>query len=138
MDWQKLNQQVIAEFRNNGGRVAQFGDLPVVILQTIGARTGRVLEVPLITVIDDNEMYLFGTNAGSKKQPVWIYNLRAHPEITVEFGSEKFQAEVVELDGGARADRIAIQRERSEQFCDYLESAAPRQVAVFKILRKDV
>lgn len=40
MDWKTLNTQVIAEFRANKGKVAQFGDLPVVILHTIGAKTG--------------------------------------------------------------------------------------------------
>ena len=60
MDWKLLNRNVIEEFRINSGRVAQFGDLPVVILNTIGAKTGNLLEVPLITVIDDGRMYLFG------------------------------------------------------------------------------
>jgi hypothetical protein len=38
-DWKTLNQEVISEFRTNAGKVAQFGDLPVVILHTIGARS---------------------------------------------------------------------------------------------------
>ena len=80
MDWSTLNPEVIREFRANAGKVARFGDLPVVILNTVGARTGRILEVPLITVLDDGEMLLFASNAGSQRHPVWIHNVRAHPK----------------------------------------------------------
>ncbi len=136
MDWKKLNKQVIDEFRQNNGVVARFGDLPVVILNTIGAKSGRLFEVPLLTIIDEGEMYLYGTNAGSKKQPVWIYNLRAHPDIDVEYGPEKFKARLVELSERETADRIALQSERSAQFAEYVTAAAPRQIAVFRINRQ--
>ena len=136
MDWKALNSAVIAEFRDNGGKVAQFGDLPVVILHTIGAKTGRLLEVPLITVIEnDGTMLLFGSNAGSDKHPVWLYNVRSHPRIKVELGAETFTAEIVELGEEERLRRIAIQSERTPQFADYVASAAPRQIPVFEIRR---
>ena len=86
-DWSTLNAEVIAEFRANGGRVARFGELPVVILHTIGAKSGRVREVPLIVVVDDDEMLLYGTKAGATTHPDWYFNLRAHPQITVEYAS---------------------------------------------------
>ena len=135
MDWKVLNRNVIEEFRKNSGRVAQFGDLPVVILNTIGAKTGNLLEVPLITVIDDGHMYLFGTNAGAKKQPVWIYNLRANPVIDVEFKTDVFSANLTELIGQQRKTRIHLQSQRMPQFADYVTSSAPRRIAVFRIDR---
>ena len=135
LDWKILNRNVIEEFRKNSGRVAQFGDLPVVILNTIGAKTGNLLEVPLITVIDDGHMYLFGTNAGAKKQPVWIYNLRANPVIDVEFKTDVFSANLTELIGQQRKTRIHLQSQRTPQFADYVTSSAPRRIAVFRIDR---
>jgi deazaflavin-dependent oxidoreductase (nitroreductase family) len=136
MDWKTLNTAVIEEFRANKGKVAQFGDLPVVILHTIGAKTGRLLEVPLIVVPeDDGTMHLLGSNAGSKSHPVWIYNLRANPVITIEMGTEKFRARVVELAPPEAAARVAIQSERTPQFADYVTSAAPRLITVFSIER---
>jgi deazaflavin-dependent oxidoreductase (nitroreductase family) len=135
LDWKVLNRNVIEEFRKNSGRVAQFGDLPVVILNTIGAKTGNLLEVPLITVIDDGHMYLFGTNAGAKKQPVWIYNLRANPVIDVEFKTDVFSANLTELIGQQRKTRIQLQAQRTPQFADYVTSSAPRRIAVFRIDR---
>ncbi len=135
MDWKLLNRNVIEEFRTNSGRVAQFGDLPVVILNTIGARTGNLLEVPLIAVVDDGNMYLFGTNAGSKKQPAWIYNLRATPVIDVEFKTEVFSANLTELIGQQRNTRMQLQSQRTPLFADYVASSAPRRIAVFRIDR---
>lgn len=137
MDWKSLNHNVIQEFRANAGIVKQFGDLPMVVLQTIGAKSGRLLEVPLITVIEeDGSMLLFGSNAGSAKHPVWIYNLRVNPTITVEFGTETFIANVIEQDETERAQRVAIQSQRTPQFADYVASAAPRAIPVFKIQRE--
>jgi len=134
MDWKTLNIKVINEFRANEGKVAQFGSLPVVILHTIGARTGRLLEVPLIAILEeDGTMLLFGSNAGSKSHPVWIHNLRANPNITIEFGNEEFQANICELTGSEAKQRLDTQSERTPQFADYVVSAAPRQFAVFSI-----
>ena len=136
MDWKSLNQRIIREFRDNGGKVEQFGNLPVVILHTIGAKSGRLLEVPLITVIEeDGTMLLFGSNAGSPKHPTWLYNLRAQPRITVEYGTESFTADVLELPESERQQRVTTQSQRTPQFADYVESASPRQIPAFKIQR---
>jgi deazaflavin-dependent oxidoreductase (nitroreductase family) len=132
MDWSKLNPSVIEEFRANGGKVAQFGDLPVVILHTLGARSGKLRLVPLIAVVDGDETLLFGTNAGSDRMPVWVHNLRAHPRITVERGSERFTADVVELPEDERQRRVQ-QQQAVPQFAQYVESAAPRPIPVFAI-----
>lgn len=136
MDWKTLNPKIIQEFRDNGGKIKQFGDLPVVILHTIGAKSGRLLEVPLITIIEeDGTMLLFGSNAGSPKHPTWLYNLRSQPRITVEYGSESFTADVLELPEDERQQRVNTQSQRTPQFADYVESAAPRQIPAFKIQR---
>ncbi len=135
MDWSQLNPGVIEEFRANGGRVAQFGDLPVVILHTIGAKSGRLLEVPLIIVRAGDEMLIFGTSAGSPTHPSWVYNLRANPRIQVEHGSETFTADVVELAEADARQRVQKQAESTPQLAGYVESAAPRVIPVFSIQR---
>ncbi|HIG40911.1 MAG: nitroreductase family deazaflavin-dependent oxidoreductase [bacterium] len=135
IDWKSFNPEVIAEFRSNQGKVAQFGDLPVVILHTIGARSGGLREVPLIVVLKDNRMLLFGTNAGSNKHPAWIFNLRANPVITVEFGTERFTANILELAQGEAQQILQTQAESTPQLASYLETSAPRVVPVFSINR---
>ena len=130
-----MNAEVIAEFRANGGRVARFGDLPLVILHTLGARSGRPREVPLIAVIDGDEMLLYGTKAGATTHPDWYFNLKANPQITVEFGSERFRANVVQLPEAEAERRVRSHAESTPQLAQYVSSAAPRVIPVFSINR---
>ncbi|MEM9622553.1 MAG: nitroreductase/quinone reductase family protein [Pseudomonadota bacterium] len=136
MDMQAFNEQIIAEFRANEGRVAMFADYPMVILHTLGSRTGTLRLVPLVLTINDGGMLLFASFAGAKKNPAWVANLRAHPEIDVEMGTETFAARLVELDAEDAAATVAAQAEISEQFAEYVEKAAPRAIPVFRIERK--
>ncbi len=93
-DW---NTQVIAEFRANGGKVAQFGDAPMVILHTVGAKSSAVREIPLVALPHGNQLIVFASKGGAPTNPDWYYNLKAHPDITVEYGTESFAARVEEL-----------------------------------------
>lgn len=135
IDWKKLNPEVVSEFRRSGGKVAQFGDLPVVILNTIGARSGTIREIPLIVIYEGQEMLLFGTAAGASSHPDWYYNLRAHPRIEVELGRERFMADVVELAAEEAREKVELQAGSVPQFAAYVESAAPRTIPVFSIVR---
>ena len=134
MDMKEFNAQIIEEFRANGGRVAMFADYPMVILHTIGARSGDTHLIPLVlTITDDEQRLLFGSFAGSKTHPAWVHNLRAHGEIDVELASGVMAARVVELEPEEAARRVEIQSGISEQFAEYVTSAAPRQIPVFRI-----
>ena len=93
-DW---NAQIIAEFRANGGKAAPFGDHPLVILHTIGAKSGELREIPLVTLVEGDDLYVFASKGGAQTNPDWCRNLKANPEITVEFGTETFTATVTEL-----------------------------------------
>ena len=133
MDWRRLNPRVIAEYRQNAGKVSGFEGLPLILLQTKGARSGNRFDVPLIPVLEDGRIFLFGTNAGSRKQPIWALNLLAHPRIVVEYEARIFEAIIKPL---ARVDadaRLAQRAQDSEQLQQYLANAAPRQVPVFEV-----
>ena len=131
----EFNQKVVEEFRANGGKVAMF-DYPLIILHTIGRKTGNTHLVPLgLSPSDDDEIYLYGTFAGSKTDPVWVHNLRATPEIDVELASETYAARIVELHGEDADRRLRAMADWSEQFAEYVASAAPRDIPVFKVDR---
>jgi deazaflavin-dependent oxidoreductase (nitroreductase family) len=129
-DW---NAGIIEEFRTNGGKVEQFGDAPLVILNTIGARSGQVREIPLVALHADDEMFIFASAAGSTKHPDWYHNLLATPEIEIETGTETYRATLTPLDEPARGERLAQQGAIMAQFLDYVSSAAPRLIPVFRI-----
>jgi deazaflavin-dependent oxidoreductase (nitroreductase family) len=132
-DW---NRQVIEEFRANGGRVAQFGDVPLVILHTIGARSGQVREIPLVALVDDDGMFVFASKAGSPTHPDWFHNLVAHPEIDVEHLTERFAARLDRLPDDVARRKLGAQAAVMPQFAGYVASAAPRVIPAFAITRR--
>ena len=137
MDMKAFNAQIIEEFRANQGRVEMFKDYPMVILHTIGAKSGMTHLVPLVlTINDDNEMLLFASFAGAQQHPAWVHNLRAHPDINVELGTETFKGWVIELAEAERADKVTTQACISDVFAGYVKKAAPRQIPVFRIERR--
>ena len=131
-DW---NTQVINEFRANGGKVAQFGEAPLVILLTIGAKSGAVREIPLVTFLEPHRMVVFASAAGSPKHPDWYFNLLANPEIRVEYQTETFTARVTELPADEASAMLNAQAELMPQFAGYVTSAAPRVIPAFAITR---
>ena len=132
-DW---NRTVIEEFRANEGKVAQFGDAPVVILHTIGAKSGELREIPLVALVgDEGDLTVFASKAGSPTNPDWYYNLKANPDITVEYGAESFDAKVEELPAADAQARLQSQAALIPTFGDYVVSAAPRIIPAFSIAR---
>ena len=131
-DW---NAQIIAEFRAYGGKAAQFGDEPVVILHTIGARSADLRETPLVALVEGDDLYVFASKGGAPTNPDWYYNLKAHPEITVEYGTESFTATVTELPEDVGQSKLRRQAELMPQFGEYITSAAPRVIPAFHIAR---
>lgn len=69
--------------RLTGGRLSMVGTMPVLILTTIGAKTGQPRTTPLLFINDGPRLVLIASNGGNPKHPGWYYNLRANPEATV-------------------------------------------------------
>jgi deazaflavin-dependent oxidoreductase (nitroreductase family) len=98
--WNERNKVVIEEFRANGGRVK--GWAPLILLTTTGAKTGQPRIAPLMQVTDGDLLLAVASKGGAAKHPDWYLNLLAHPEVTVEVGSEKFTATARVLSGDER------------------------------------
>ena len=101
------NQQIIAEFRANGGKVESFGDAPMVILHSTGAKSGVERENPLVALVEGDDMYLFASKAGAPTNPDWYHNLKADPKAEIEYGTERFAVEAVEITGTERDEVYA-------------------------------
>ena len=64
--------------------VAELVGLPMIQLTTIGAKSGEPRTMPLVSLIDGEKVALIGSNFGQKSNPGWYYNLKAHPQCTVQ------------------------------------------------------
>jgi deazaflavin-dependent oxidoreductase (nitroreductase family) len=133
-DMNNWNAQIIAEFRANGGKVESFGDAPMVILHSTGAKSGVERENPLVALVEGDDLYLFASKAGAPSNPDWYHNLKADPRVEIEYGTERFPAEAVELTGAERDAVYARQIVAQPGFGDY-EKATTRIIPVFRLVR---
>jgi deazaflavin-dependent oxidoreductase (nitroreductase family) len=71
----------------SGGRytATRLAGLPIIQLTTIGAKTGQLRTMPLVGLFDGKDVVLMATYFGSKHNPGWYYNLKAHPECDVTY-----------------------------------------------------
>ena len=86
-----FNQAIIAEFRANEGKVGgYFAGANLLLLHTIGAKSGQPRTNPLVYVRDADRLVVMASKGGADTNPDWYYNLRANPTATVEVGTEHF------------------------------------------------
>jgi deazaflavin-dependent oxidoreductase (nitroreductase family) len=133
---QRWNAEVIAEFRANHGEVAApYPDPPpMLLLHTIGAKSGKEHVVPMRAMPDGDAFYVFASAHGSGRHPDWYYNLVAHPDIVIELGDETIPVRAVELHGPERDVIFARQAARFPTFADY-EQRLTRSIPVFRLDR---
>ena len=104
IDW---NTQVIEEFRANDGKVGgHFENMTLLLLHTIGAKSGQPRLNPVATMADGDRYVIIASKGGAPTNPDWYYNIVANPEVSIEVGTDTFRA---------RAD-IAEEPERSELY----------------------
>src|SRR6478672_8073943 len=129
----EFNRANIAEFRETGGRIASFGDAPLLLLTSIGAKSGEPRTAPMMYLADAEDpdrVYVFASNGGRDTDPVWMNNVRAHPTgMTVEIGTESFTADAEELGEPERSDIFAIQAGRYDGFAKY-QAGTERKIPV--------
>jgi deazaflavin-dependent oxidoreductase (nitroreductase family) len=107
--------------------------LPIVLLTTTGARSGRSRTVPLLGLRDGAEIVLIASNYGQRRHPAWYYNLKAHPRawIAIEGVEREFEAKELGGDEGERYFRKAV--EMYPGFLRYRRWAADRRIRVIKL-----
>ena len=119
-DW---NKGIIEEFRANGGKVGGYFDgATVLLLHTIGRRSGKDHVTPLVYLPDGERWAVVGSKGGAPADPDWVRNLEANGEATIEVGSETIPVHATQIlrDGPEWDDLYGRQVARREGFADYL------------------
>ena len=133
-DMREHNRQLIEQYRADGG--VSMGDRPLVLLTTLGRRTGMPRTTPMMYVRDGDRLFVIASNAGAPKDPQWYRNLIADPAVTVELPGQKFKARARPLQG-ADYDRIwAMIKERHRFFAEH-DQRAGRRIPVVELTRPD-
>ena len=134
----QYNTKIIEEFRANSGRPGgQWAGTTLILIHHTGARsgTGRVTPVGCFP-LGNGRFAVAASNGGSRAHPGWYYNLKAHPRITAELGSESFTVLAEELAGTARAELWPELIARYPALGEH-QARTTRQVPVFLLTRQD-
>jgi len=127
LDW---NQQIIAEFRANAGKVSgPFEGAPMVILTSTGAKSGQPRLSPLMALLNGNDIVIFASKAGAPTHPDWYHNLVTNPEASIEFGAETIAVKARVAEGDERDDLWTRQKAAYPQFQGY-EDGTTRVIPV--------
>ncbi len=125
------NANVIDEFRANKGHVGgYFEHLKLLLVSGLGAKSGRPFTKPLAYTTDADNLVIVASKGGAPDNPAWYYNLKAHPEVTVEVGTDKFPARATEATGAERERLFNQHAAQYPQFLDY-KSKTSREIPVF-------
>lgn len=126
-DW---NAKVIEEFRANEGRVGgQFEGAPLLLLHSVGARSGKERINPMMYQAVGDAYAVFASKAGAPSNPDWYHNLVANPAATIEVGARTVEVEARVAEGEERDNIWETQKERYPGFADY-EASTTRQIPV--------
>jgi len=133
-DWNAENAKVIDEFRQGGGKVTTRSGNALLLLNTVGVKSGLPRTNPLAYLPGDDCLYVFASKGGSPAHPDWYLNLVANPAVTVEVGTERYEATADSLTGPERPRVYAKQVELHSNFGDY-ERKTNRVIPVVELRR---
>ena len=137
MDIKEHNRQLIEEFRANRHKVGgPFEGRPLLLLTTIGARSGERRTTPMMYISDGEHLLVVASNAGAPRHPDWYRNLAAHPHVTVETGAETFDALARETEGEER-QRLWTRIVELYPFFAEHQAKVTRQIPVIVLSRQE-
>jgi deazaflavin-dependent oxidoreductase (nitroreductase family) len=135
---EQFNQRNIDEFRASHGRVGgTFAGAPLLLLHTVGARSGQRRINPVMYLADGDRYLVFASKAGSDRNPDWYWNLPANPDTAIEVGDETIAVRAADLTGAERDEKYRIQSERYPGFAGYQQQTS-RTIPVIALTRRDV
>jgi len=130
------NRRLIEEFRAHGGKVGGMWEgTPLLLLTTTGARSGERRTTPMGYLPDGDRLIVWASNGGSPTHPGWYHNLVAHPHVTVEVGTETFDAIAV-VTAGAERDRLWTQGVAVYPQLAEAQAKTARQIPVIALSRQ--
>ncbi len=126
-EWVREHVEKIEE---SGGSDAEMQGKPVILLTTIGAKSGKIRKTPLMRVEHDGEYAVVASLGGAPKNPVWYYNVKKNPRVELQDGSTTRDYEAREVFGDEKAAWWERAIEAWPDYADY-QKKTDRQIPVF-------
>jgi deazaflavin-dependent oxidoreductase (nitroreductase family) len=100
-DWSRENAET---YMSSGGTAGtELGGRPVILLTTVGAKTGKLRKTPLMRVEHDGQYAVVASLGGAPKNPVWYYNVKKNPRVELQDGTQAGDYEAHEVFGEEKA-----------------------------------
>ena len=130
-----FNQKIINEFRTNEGKVSgPFAGAPLLLLTSVGAKSGETRTTPLVYTTDGNRYVILASKGGAPTNPAWYHNLVANPQATVEVGTETVPVKAIVAKGDERDRLFNNQASQMPNFAEYQKNTT-RQIPVVVLER---
>ena len=130
LDWSRDQADKYAE--SDGKDAADMKGMPIILLTTVGAKTGKLRKTPLMRVEHDGEYAVVASLGGAPKNPVWYYNIAKNPRVELQDGSVTRDYDAREVFG----DEKAVWWERAvaayPDYADY-QKKTDREIPVFVV-----
>ncbi|PXX65510.1 deazaflavin-dependent oxidoreductase (nitroreductase family) [Nocardia tenerifensis] len=134
MDMKEINRATIARFRA-GGEIEGMHRDKLVLLTTVGRRTGKPYTTPMMFHRDGDRLLVIASNIGAPTHPDWYQNLARDPEVTVEVGEETYDALAIPLEGDEH-ERVWTMLKREYPFFADHETKTERVIPVVALTRR--
>jgi deazaflavin-dependent oxidoreductase (nitroreductase family) len=129
-DVSNFNSKIIAEFRANSGSVGGgFEGAPLLLLHTVGAKSGQERVNPMMYLKVPEGFAVFASKAGADTNPAWYHNLLANPHVRAEIGTRTVDLTARVAGDEEREPIWAAQKAANPGFADY-EQRTTRQIPV--------
>jgi deazaflavin-dependent oxidoreductase (nitroreductase family) len=121
----------VAEYESSGGTAGNtLGGLPVIILTSVGASSGKLRKIPLMRVEHGGEYAAVASMGGAPKHPVWYYNLIADPHVELQDGPVKGDYIAHEATGDEKRRWWEIAVEAFPNYAEY-QTKTEREIPLF-------
>jgi len=121
---------------SGGAEATDLRGRPIIVLTSVGARTGKLRKTALMRVEHEGQYAVIGSLGGAPKNPVWVYNVRAEPHVELQDGPEKHDYLAREAEGDERELWWKRAVEAYPDYADY-QRKTDRVIPVFVLTRTD-
>ena len=131
LDWVRKQVELYESSGGTEGTTLLDTGMPCIIVTHTGNKTGGIRKIPLMRVKVDDAYVLVGSMGGAPKNPVWVYNLRANPDVEIRDATEVFKMRVREVTDAEERDRLwAASAEAFPNYTEY-QAKTDRIIPVF-------
>jgi F420H(2)-dependent quinone reductase len=128
VDWAR--KQAEEYEATNGAQANTLRGRPVIVVTSVGAKTGKIRKTPLMRVESEGRYAVVASVGGGPKHPVWYHNLKANPHVELQDGPVKQDMIARELSGDEKAKWWEIAVDAFPDYAGY-QQKTDRQIPVF-------